>query len=195
MALVTDVFTGKSFSEALILASTNPQYDKRLFIDLRVQYMKIPNSEHVENMLCTSVLTFRTIYVHNMFWACNFYVLNLQFNEQSFAILWVSWCKNKCFWKRFTCKIIIIAYKFAETLLILEHHKHFLKSDDKLIGPHTVNIYTTETLVIIFQELLQVLFFQKRLFLHQLTHNMAKDCSLNYKFSTRKLQAQNMLCT
>jgi hypothetical protein len=26
--------TGKSFSEALILASTNPQYDKRLFIDL-----------------------------------------------------------------------------------------------------------------------------------------------------------------
>ena len=25
--------TGKSFSEALILASTNPQYDKRLLID------------------------------------------------------------------------------------------------------------------------------------------------------------------
>ena len=32
--------TGKSFSEALILASTNPQYDKRLFIELRVQYIK-----------------------------------------------------------------------------------------------------------------------------------------------------------
>ena len=31
--------TGKYFSEALILASTNPQYDKRLFIDLPVQYM------------------------------------------------------------------------------------------------------------------------------------------------------------
>ena len=29
--------TGKSFSEALILTSTNPQYDKRLFIELRVQ--------------------------------------------------------------------------------------------------------------------------------------------------------------
>ena len=27
--------TGKSFSEALILASTNPQYDKRLFIELQ----------------------------------------------------------------------------------------------------------------------------------------------------------------
>ena len=38
--------TGKSFSEALILTSTNPQYDKRLFIELRVQYMKIASSEH-----------------------------------------------------------------------------------------------------------------------------------------------------
>ena len=45
--------TGKSFSEALILVSTNPQYDKRLLIELRVQYMKIPSSEHVENMLLT----------------------------------------------------------------------------------------------------------------------------------------------
>ena len=32
--------TGRSFSEALILASTNQQYDKRLFIDLPVQYTK-----------------------------------------------------------------------------------------------------------------------------------------------------------
>ena len=30
--------TGTSFSEALILASTIPQYYKRLFIDLPVQY-------------------------------------------------------------------------------------------------------------------------------------------------------------
>ena len=29
--------TGKSLSEALILGSTNPQYDKRLFIDLPFQ--------------------------------------------------------------------------------------------------------------------------------------------------------------
>ena len=41
--------------------------------------------------------------VHNMFWAWNFHLLNWQFNEQSFVILWVSWCKNKLFWKRFTC--------------------------------------------------------------------------------------------
>ena len=28
------IITGKSFSKALILASTNPQYDKRLFMEL-----------------------------------------------------------------------------------------------------------------------------------------------------------------
>ena len=34
--------TGESLLEALIFASTNPQYDKRLFIKLQVQCMKIP---------------------------------------------------------------------------------------------------------------------------------------------------------
>ena len=36
-------FTGKSLSEALIFALTNPQYDDGLFIELQVQYMKIPS--------------------------------------------------------------------------------------------------------------------------------------------------------
>ena len=72
--------TGKSFSEVLILASTNPQYDKRLSIELPVQYMKIPSFEHGENMRRTwclqklffvFVLTFRTTYVHNMFYPCS----------------------------------------------------------------------------------------------------------------------------
>ena len=45
--------TGKSFSEALILASTNPEYDKRSFIESQVQYIKIGSSEHAQNMLCT----------------------------------------------------------------------------------------------------------------------------------------------
>ena len=40
----------KSLSENLIFASTNPQYDKRLFIELPAQYMKIPSSEHRENI-------------------------------------------------------------------------------------------------------------------------------------------------
>ena len=45
--------TGKSFSEALVLASTNPQYDKRLFIELPVQQMKTTSAEHGQNMTRT----------------------------------------------------------------------------------------------------------------------------------------------
>ena len=41
--------TGKSFSEALILASTHPQYDKRLFIDLPGLTRKL----QAQSMLCT----------------------------------------------------------------------------------------------------------------------------------------------
>ena len=37
-------FTGKSLSEALIFASTNPQYDELLFIELQVQYVKTTSS-------------------------------------------------------------------------------------------------------------------------------------------------------
>ena len=48
--------TGKSLSEALIFASTNPQNDDGLFVELQVQYMKIPSSEHGENMLCTQIV-------------------------------------------------------------------------------------------------------------------------------------------
>jgi hypothetical protein len=77
---LTLVCTGKSFSEAVILALTNPQYDKRLFIELRVQYIKITNSEHVVYINC--VLFF---FLHSeqfmytscselvifMYWTCN----------------------------------------------------------------------------------------------------------------------------
>ena len=52
----SSISTSKSFSEALILASTNPQDDKRLFIELQVQYMKIASSEHAQNMLRTKVI-------------------------------------------------------------------------------------------------------------------------------------------
>ena len=58
-------------SEALILASTNPQYDDRLFSDLQVQYMKIPSSEHGENMLCTKHVLPRFELVIFMYWTCN----------------------------------------------------------------------------------------------------------------------------
>ena len=95
MATTCSSATGKSFSEALILVSPNPQYDKRLFTELRVQYMKIPSSEHFENVLrscCVQelffvfVLIFRTIYVHNIFTTCSQYV-RIVFWAWSFHVL------------------------------------------------------------------------------------------------------------
>ena len=61
--------TGKSFSEALILASSNPQYDKKLFIDLPVQYMTTTSSEHVVYINCSECQykNKKTLCVHNMF--------------------------------------------------------------------------------------------------------------------------------
>mgnify|MGYP001270010502 CR=1 FL=1 len=49
----TSHITGKSLSEALILASIIPKYDDRLFIELPVQYMKNTSSEDV---ICTKII-------------------------------------------------------------------------------------------------------------------------------------------
>ena len=64
--------TGKSLSEPLIFPSTNPQYDDRMFIELQVQYMKIPSS-NLGRTCCVQklFLTFRTIFLHNMFSPCS----------------------------------------------------------------------------------------------------------------------------
>ena len=59
--------TGKSFSEAHILALVNPPYDKRLFIEFPEKYM----------------LTFKTIFVHKMLWTCIFW-----------GIQWIISCHN-----------------------------------------------------------------------------------------------------
>ena len=59
-------------SEALIFASTNPQFDDRLLIELQDQYIKIPSS-NLGRTCCVQklFLTFRTIFVHNMFSPCS----------------------------------------------------------------------------------------------------------------------------
>ena len=64
--------TGKSLSEALIFASTNPQYDDRLLIELQVQYIKIPTS-NLGRTCCVQKLfpTFRIFFVYNMFSSCS----------------------------------------------------------------------------------------------------------------------------
>ena len=63
--------TGKSFSEALILASSNPQYEKRLFIVITgsvYENCKLRTcSEHVVYINCSECQNKRTICVHNMF--------------------------------------------------------------------------------------------------------------------------------
>ena len=66
-----EFIAGKSSSEELIIASTDPQYDKRLFIKLRVLYMKIASSGYFEDMLSTCCV-------------------NKLFNEQSVVMLWVT---------------------------------------------------------------------------------------------------------
>jgi hypothetical protein len=61
--MISKLLKGKSLSEALIFAST----DDRLFIELQVQYMKIPCS-NLGRTCCVQnlFLKFRTIFVHNM---------------------------------------------------------------------------------------------------------------------------------
>ena len=49
-----ELLTAKSFSEPL--ASTNPNYDKKLCIELPVQYMKITSPEHVVYTICALFL-------------------------------------------------------------------------------------------------------------------------------------------
>ena len=53
--------TGKSLSEALIFASTNPQYDNRLF-------MKIVSSKYLQNMLFTQIVVFVLFWHSEQFW-------------------------------------------------------------------------------------------------------------------------------
>ena len=69
--------------------------------------------------------------------------------------------------------------EFEFELLLCPHFTRFFLYCE--IGRQFRN-YTTKPL--------QVNLFQKLLFLHQLTHNMTTDCSLNYKFNTWKFQAQ-----
>ena len=66
--------------------------------------------EHVVYLNCffVFVLTFRTIYVHNMFSTCSELVIFMYWTRNSMNNLSSycglrSWCKNKCFSQRFTC--------------------------------------------------------------------------------------------
>ena len=80
------LFTGKPLSEALILASINPQYDKRLFTKLQAQYMKIARLEHVGYSDY-----FLLLFWHSerfMYTTCSEHVLSLQFLCNEVVIHW-----------------------------------------------------------------------------------------------------------
>ena len=79
------LFTGKSFSEALILPSVNPEYDTRLFIEF-------PLEIQVQNKLCTKkffVCLFVCFDIQNKI--CTQHVLNLYFSGDSMNNL-LSYC-------------------------------------------------------------------------------------------------------
>ena len=66
---LSERLTGEFLLDTLILASTNTQYDKKWFIELQVQCMKIPSLEHVVYINCSECQNKnkKTICVHNMF--------------------------------------------------------------------------------------------------------------------------------
>ena len=89
------------------------------------------------------------------------------------------------FWPKFN----LIFYPFLENFII-----HIaIVFNQSFIVPCDLTKYLKRTKRPIYA--VQVNVFQKHLFLHQLTHNMTKVCSLIYFFLTWKLQAQNKLCT
>ena len=110
--------TGKSLSEALLFA------------------------KHGKNMLCTKIVLNVRNTVHNMFsqgLSFEFSCLELVI-QWTIVILWVSWCKNKCFWKRFTC-IFIPTYTNCRSYTFISFLENFLSI--------LLNLLTFETLACI----------------------------------------------
>ena len=69
-------------SEALFFASTNPQYDDRLFIELQVQFMKIASSEHVVYTICF-------LFWHSeQFWTCSELAIFMSWTRNSMNNQW-----------------------------------------------------------------------------------------------------------
>ena len=89
---------------------SNPQYDKRLFIELQVQYIKITCSEHVVYINCSEcqnknknkqlMYTTCSELVIFMYWTCNS-MNNLLSNCGLVDLRILKW-----FWQRFTCTVV-----------------------------------------------------------------------------------------
>ena len=86
--------TGNSFSEPLILASVNPQYDKRLLTEFPKNYTTCC-VQKLFLLFWHSKQCLYTTWCELVFWG--------EFNEQSLVILWINWFNNESIWKRITC--------------------------------------------------------------------------------------------
>ena len=66
-----------------------------------------PLGQNTNNNLCTQ-------HILQVLWTYNFH-------EQSVVILWISWCKNKSFWQRVTCKFLCSFQEFIPNILCSQH--------------------------------------------------------------------------
>ena len=85
-------------------ALTKWHYYEILTVQVNLFQKLAKSAEHVVYQNCFEFQnkTKTTICVHNIF--CRYSELTIFMNnEPSVVILWVSWCKNKSFWLRFTC--------------------------------------------------------------------------------------------
>ena len=133
VALKTGSVTGKSFSEAFILASVNPSYDNRLFIELRVQ-----------NMLCTKIVSNAKTKTNIQTWN-QWLILSgktMLYNYLTF------WFKNKQVQTGLSRKMFILIFIKIEIFLYLDFTVFFLESTyihynrypfQKFIGKNTSN--------------------------------------------------------
>ena len=92
------ILKGKFFSEALILGSTNPQFDKRLFIELiyqfstwKLQAQNMGRTCCVHKLFWMSKQKQKTICVHNMFSPCSELVVFMYWTGKSMNNL-LSYC-------------------------------------------------------------------------------------------------------
>ena len=85
-------------SEEFILTSTNPQYDKRFFIDLSVQYMKTTSSEQVVYKNCSECKKQTIVYTTCSELAVCMYTDRK--NVTNFLYLVLHWaCKVTCYYQ------------------------------------------------------------------------------------------------
>ena len=113
------LFTGNYFSEALILASTNPQFDDRLFVELQVQYIH----EHCK---------LRTCCVHKLFlfWHSEQFMYTTC-SEHAIFMYWTSNSMNNL---SSYCGLVDAKIRASDKYLPVPKHR----SSEKILGEYLV---------------------------------------------------------